>query len=292
MKKYISLFASLVAVLAVASCQKDKYGAVSGNDSNPFVVVNVYAPELPADPDCDAFVRVAANNVTAELYFFAEPVATKEARNLPEAEYPKYVIEHGKKISDTYVNEFDGTIGAEFVEAQLYGKNILSVVAVGKNGASHIASQEFFGLKWTTVATGTYSFSKPAAFATVMGSSSMTGVELQRSDDNPDNYRFKNLFGPGKSLNIVVYPKYTATDDGGTYTFFRVPAQPTGHSYGSYGEVSIRDIGYWQGDDSYVFESGMESGMYEDYNCFIEAQLYVSEGSLGYGYSFFIPDSK
>ena len=120
----------------------------------------------------------------------------------------------------------------------------------------------------------------------------MTGVELQRSDDNPDNYRFKNLFGPGKSLNIVVYPKYTATDDDGTYTFFRVPAQPTGHNYGSYGEVSIRDIGYWQGDDSYVFESGMESGMYEDYNCFIEAQLYVSAGSLGYGYSFFTPDSK
>lgn len=290
MKKYISLFASLVAVLAVASCQKDKYGAVPGNDSNPFVVVNVYAPELPADPDCDAFVRVAANNVTSEMYYFAEPVATKEARNLPEAEYANYVIKNGTKVSSTTVSEFDGSIGAEFLIPQLFGKNLISVVSVGKNGASYIASAEYFGVKWNTLATGTYKFGS-SAIKGVIGATK-EGVLLQQSDDDKTLYRFKNLFKEGSHLQVVAYPKYTATDADGTYTFLRVPAQPTGLNHASYGAMSVRDYGYRYGDDGYIFEGGYEGGIYEDYNVFLYLHVYVSAGNFGGAYDFFIPDSK
>jgi hypothetical protein len=86
------------------------------------------------------------------------------------------------------------------------------------------------------------------------------------------------------------------TDSDGKYQFFRIPVSETSFNYGNYGLVSVRDIGYWQGNDAYVTSSGYESGMYEDYSCFIAAQYYCSAGSLGYflsansNYDFFIPN--
>lgn len=289
MKKYISLFASLLAVLAVASCEKDKYGTVPGNDSKPYVVVNVYTPELPADPDCDAYVRVAANNATTELYYFAEPIATKEARNLPEAEYANYVVENGTKVSGTTVSEFDGSLGAEFLLPKLFGKNIISVVAVGQNG-KYLGSAEFYGLKWNTIATGTYQFGS-SAIKSVLGATK-SGVLLQQSDDDKTLYRFKDLFKDGVHLQVVAYPKYTATDDDGTYTFLRVPAQATGLNHATYGAMSVRDYGYRYGDDGYIFEGGYEGGIYEDNSIFLYLHVYVSAGNFGGAYDFFIPDTN
>ena len=59
--------------------------------------------------------------------------------------------------------------------------------------------------------------------------------------------------------------------------------------YGSYGNVNVRDMGYWQGDDAYVFSYGYESGMYADGYCFFTVQFYVSAGSLGWGTDTFEP---
>lgn len=289
MKKYISLFASLLAVLAVASCEKDKYGTVPGNDSKPYVVVNVYTPELPADPDCDAYVRVAANNATTELYYFAEPIATKEARNLPEAEYADYVIEHGTKVSSTTVSEFDGSLGAEFLMPQLFGKNLISVVAVGAN-EKYVGSAEYYGLKWNDVATGTYYFGS-SSIKNILGATK-SGVLMQQSDDDKTLYRFKNLFGDGVHLQFVAYPKYTGSDTHGEYVFLRVPAQPTGLSHPSYGPMSVRDYGYRAGDDSYIFGGGYEGGIYADNSVFLCMCVYVSAGNFGATYDDFVPDTN
>ena len=74
-------------------------------------------------------------------------------------------------------------------------------------------------------------------------------------------------------------------------SFFRIPEQKLPFTYSTYGNVSIRDVGFWQGDDAYVTENGYESGIYADGSCFICAQYYVSAGSLGLAmYDYFVAD--
>jgi hypothetical protein len=79
----------------------------------------------------------------------------------------------------------------------------------------------------------------------------------------------------------------TGRDADGEYTFFRVPVAETPFQYGAYGAVSVRDVGYWRGDDAYVTEDGYESGMYADYTCFVLVQYF---GSRSIGYDMFAPD--
>lgn len=74
-------------------------------------------------------------------------------------------------------------------------------------------------------------------------------------------------------------------------SFFRIPEQKLPFTYSTYGNVSIRDVGFWQGDDAYVTENGYESGIYADGSCFICEQYYVSTGSLGLAmYDYFVAD--
>ena len=49
-------------------------------------------------------------------------------------------------------------------------------------------------------------------------------------------------------------------------------------------------IGYWQGDDSFITSAGYESGMYEDYSCFIYLQCHIGTNNYGYKYDYFIPE--
>lgn len=70
-------------------------------------------------------------------------------------------------------------------------------------------------------------------------------------------YRFKDLYGTGKHL-VINMLEQQGTDESGTYSFFRIPATATSWSYGSYGTISVRDIGYWQGNDAYVTVGGMK----------------------------------
>ena len=124
--------------------------------------------------------------------------------------------------------------------------------------------------------------------ATIVGQSSAP-TTLQVCTTDPTLYRFKDVFGEGYSLKINLIDK-TATDSQGTYQFFRVPSTLTPYTYSSYGNISISDIGYWQGDDTFVTDNGYESGMYANHNCFIMVVYTVSAGYLGYGYDEFIAD--
>ena len=113
---------------------------------------------------------------------------------------------------------------------------------------------------------------------------------LQVCTTDANLYRFKDVFGAGYSMKIVLLPDYKATDADGEYTFFRVPRAETPYTYGSHGAVGVRDVGYWQGSDAWVTDNGYESGMYADYSCFVYVQYFVSAGNIGYGYDFFIPE--
>ena len=105
-------------------------------------------------------------------------------------------------------------------------------------------------------------------------------------------YRFKNLYGFGASLLLRLTDK-TGEDQNDKLQFFRVEAQATPFTFSSYGTVSVRDLGYWQEDDSFAFDP--------DYGCFMYTgnykgvvvlglQFFVTAGSLGYGWDEFYPE--
>ncbi len=286
MKRYFYALASLVLAAALISCEKDKYGTEAGHDSAPNVVLKAFSAELPNDPDCDAIVRFAANNATTDVYYFAETAAQKEERNLSDEAYADYVVSNGTKLT-VEKNSFDGSYVGDALIKSLYFENVITAVAVGK-GTRSMSSITFTGLKWNTISTGTYTFAN--SFVIALAGSTKENVELQRQENDDTQYRFKDVYGAGHSLNFFVLDQ-TATDDLGTYTYARIPAQSTGLSHSKYGAISVRDVGYWQGDDEWVTKNGYESCFYENNLCYMYAQYYVSAGNLGYKYDKFVPNN-
>lgn len=281
MKKYILLFTA-VAALLVTSCTVQE-GTEPGNDIYPHVVMTLSQPSLPYDLDSDTAVRVTANDATTDVYYFVEKTETKKARNLIPEAYADYVIANGQKLSMT-TSSFDGSQVCDFVAQGLGGDNTLTAVAVS-GGVKHMASKTFFGIKWNTIATGSYTFAKDAIAQRAGGTT--IPATLQQRDDQPGTYRFKDLFGPTYSLVFTILDGYVGEDDGGVYRYIRVEPQAIGLTYGTYGGISVRDLGYWQGDDAYVTDYGYEGGIYDDNSAFLMVQYYVSAGSLGYGYDLF-----
>lgn len=282
MKKYIySLFAVLLATATITSCTEEE-GTVPGNDSKPNVVMYSYTVSKPYNEDNDIAIRLAFNNKVEEAYYLAEKATEKEAHiaSMGESGYMDYIVSNGTKISDV-------TADADITLTGMFGKYAITAVAVnGSQKAS--ASTEFIGLDWEDVVTGTYYFRVNTA-VTGMETNSTT---LQVCTTDATLYRLKDVFGTDSHMKIQLLEDYTATGADGTYTYFRIPATSTPFTYGSYGEVSVRDVGYWQGNSAYVTDYGYESGMYADYNCFFCIQYYVSAGSLGYNYEFFVPDNQ
>lgn len=281
MKKYIySLFAVLLATAAMTSCTAEE-GTVPGNDKDPNVVVYSYTAKKPYNEDNDVALRLAFNNQVESAYYLAEKASEKESRlaSLGEEGYMDYVVSNGTKIGDV-------TSNTDLTLTDMYGKYAITIV-VANGTKKTFASTEFTGLEWADVVTGTYFF---AVNTSVTGESAPTTLQVCTTDNTL--YRLKDVFGKDSHMKIQLLPDYTATDDDGTYTYFRIPATETPFTYGNYGTVSVRDIGYWQGSSAWITDNGYESGMYEDYSCFFYIQYFVSKGSMGYKYEYFIPDAE
>jgi len=285
MKKNIyQLFIALLAFGFITSCVDDE-GTLPGNDSEPVATVYQYAPSRPYNADNDIIIRVAANDKTVEAYYLVEKTADI---SMSESAYMDYVVSNGTKLAG-----ISGESTADVILTNLFGDYTITVVAVG-NGTKTSAKTTFSGLDWTDVATGTYYFagsgftaSATANLQNLFGTSTPTVLQVCTTDSKL--YRFKDVFGAGYSMKINMLT-LTGNDEDGEYTFFRIPVAETPAIYGNYGTVSVRDIGYWQGSDAWVTDNGYESGMYGDYYCFLFIQYFVSAGSLGYGYDFFVPD--
>lgn len=288
MKKYIySLFMVLFTTTTMISCIEDE-GTEVGNDPNPVITLYQYNAGKPNNPDNDVMLRFATNNKVSEVYYLAEKTEDKDAyiKNNGEDAYLNYVVEKGTKLTDV-----SGTSNVDIVITGLYGEYTITAVAIGGNMKAS-AKTVFTGLDWTDVVSGTYYYADSWVEGTtsdkISGMSSNPTV-LQVCTTNPTLYRFKDVFGTGAHMKINLID-YQGKDGGGEYQFFRVPPTETSFTFGQYGTVSVRDIGYWQGKDDFVTAGGYESGMYENYNCFIFIQYYVSAGSIGYGYDAFIAD--
>lgn len=285
MKKYISSIMVLFALLAFTACSED-HGTTPGSDAKPSVTAYSYEVTAPLNPDNDVNVRFVFNNKTTEAYYLAEKTADKEARELTEDAYAAYVVANGQELDLEDDLQSEGYI-SDLVLTGLYGEYTITAVAVS-GGALSSASTTFTGLDWADVVEGTYYFSNPNT-RFLLGNITSRPTTLQVCTTDETLYRFKDVFSTGNHLKINLLPDYTATDDDGTYTFFRVKDQKIGVQYGGQ-DVAVRDVGYWQGDDSFITDGGYESGMYEDYTCFIKVQLHIGSSNYGYNYyDYFIP---
>lgn len=273
----ISTLMAVSAVLALVSCTADEKD-IPTKDSSPAVTVYTYAPGDDYNEDNDIRVRLVANDATSEVYYLAQPAGQAEAYREANGEeaYYDYVVKNGTKAE---LSNGD----PDFTLTDLYGLYDITAVAVGK-GKTSGGRAEFFGLSWETYKAGVYYFS---VLAPILGE--YVETELQKCTSDETLYRFTNVFGQGKNLKINLLPDYTYEDDG-TYTLFRIAPQKTGLTYGNYGEISVRDIGYWQNNDAFITDYGYESAMHESGSCYIWAQYYVSAGSLGFNYDEFYPN--
>lgn len=256
----------------LTACSEDE-GTDIGNDGQATVTLYSFAAEAPYDGDCDVVVRVAANSATSEAYALAEAKEAKLNRvaELGAEGYNDYVIENGEKLED-----IKGASCQDKVFTGLTGDNVITVVAV--NGSYKKAAEiNFTGINWVTVATGTYTFGVPNIQQIYASSIATT---LQYRADDPDTYRFKNLFGAGKHLTFTK-TQYTYPDGS---TVCRVAPQSTSLSFGDYGGINVRDVATWQGSDNYL-----DCALYEDGRFYAWVQYYVSAGSLGYEYDEFTP---
>lgn len=281
MKKYIEhLTFALLAMLSFTACTEEE-GTEPGNDSQPSIIIYQYDASLPYNVDNDVVLRFATNNKTSEAYYLieSEDDYNSHISSMSEEDYKDYVVSNGTKIEGV-----SGEANVDVTVTDLYGTYVITAVAVSGNTKVSY-STTFTGLEWEDVTTGTYYFNAVSSLGL-----SPTEVVLQVCTTDDTMYRLKDLYGEGYSLKLNLID-YQGSDADGTYQYFRIPETTTSYTYGSYGTVSVRDIGYWQDDSSYVTAGGYESGMYSDYSCFLCIQYYVSAGSLGYGYDYFIPNN-
>ena len=283
MKKILNILTAALAFVALAACT-EKLGTEPGADSTPKTTIYQYSPGDGYNSDEDVTLRFVANGQATKVLYFVELKSAKDAfiEANGEGAYVEKIMAEGNEIPADKLGAYDVTLTG------LAGT--YAVTALSQNGTANVLSETiFYGLSWTTVSTGTYEF----AVLNQMGLGPVQ-TEFQSCDMDPNMYRFKDVYGPGYSLKIVTLPDYTNTDDYGTYTFCRVPNQPTGLTLGNHGAIGVRDIGYWQGDESYVTEGGFESCYYTDGpsqgKLYIMVQYYIAAGNLGYNYDSYIPD--
>ena len=279
---------SLAAALTFCftSCKEDN-GTEPGTDSQPAATIYTYEPSAPLNPDNDVNIRFVCNSKTSEAYYLVEKTTEKEAHKMSEAAYADFVVANGTKLQLTEDKHSGGKV-SEVTVAGLLGDYTITAVAAN-GGTKTSATKTFRGLMWEDVVTGTYMYSN-ANVQFLMGEITSRPTTLQICTTDETLYRFKDAFGEGMHLKINLLPDLVDEDEGGVYTFFRVKDQMISEFQGN--KVYVRDIGYWQGDDKYVTDHGFESGMYEDYSCFIYIQCHIGSTNYGYGYDYFIPDEE
>lgn len=284
MKKYInSMFILALGLLTFGACAEEE-GLEPGNDTAPNVVLYQSSPESPYDPDLDVKVRVVANNQTSSVYYLSETDEAKKAHELTDDAYAEYVVKNGKQVELTKAEDGVGRYTDVVVNCQ-GGANVVTFVAVG-GGKRTVRAFDFYGVSWTTLAKGTYHFN--AKVVDLMTSETVE-TEFQQCGDDANLFRFRNIYGAGQHLQLVK-TEWKGEDEDGPYTFYRVAAQPTNAAYGSYGTILVRDLGYWQNDDSYAQTLGYGVTIWDnDYYGYLVLQYHVAAGNLGYGGDEFVP---
>lgn len=274
-KKYITILAAAPMLWA---CSADE-GREPGTDPNPAVTLYTYEPAGDYNPDNDVTVRFVTNNKTSSVKYLVLPSQEAEAtvKNGGEAALLSKVESEGQTVSNLSGNSY-----ADVTITDLHGDYTIAAVANGSVLANRVT---FFGLDWNSVKTGVFYYG--AVGSNIAPSEAVeASLEICTSDDSL--YRINGAFGEGTAVKMYMLDNM-GEDEFGEYRMFRVRPTATPWTYGNYGQVSIRDIGYWQGNESFATNPSYCCGMYEDGYAFFCIQWYVAAGNLGYNYSEFVP---
>ena len=277
MKKLLYLSIAVLGLAAFSACQ-EKEGTEPGNDSKGTITVYNYAASDEYNPDEDVRMRVINNGKVTQAKYLAELKKEKEAFIATKGEdaYLQKVLSEGTALTFT-----DGVC-----ETTVQGlRDAYTVTVVGTDASNNISSGafNFTGVAWTTVAKGTFTSNRAA----VLFGQQPFETELQVMDADPTMYRIKNAYGKLYHLSFTVMEDSEDEDEGGKFVSFRVPSTATPYTYGSYGAVSVRDLGYWQDNIDYAYWNQL----YEDNYVIAYVQFYVAAGSLGYNTDIFEPES-
>lgn len=280
MKKYIYNLAALAfGMIAATSCSPIYQGEEEGNDSAPKAAIYQFTPTAEDgeyDGDTDVRVRITGNNKTQTVYY--KYFKTDAYLVMSEAQVISEVKSTGASISNPGA-------GADVFVTGMQGDN--TIVAVATDGKDDvITTSTFFGKTWTTVAKGALT----AAF--LDGTKNLTtvsGLELQHSEDNTDLYRIKNAYGFGNHLPIAIVSD--SMDDGGYYhdggaRQIIIEKTPLPATYGNYGTVSVADYSTYKGDETYL----AYNYLYDDYYMICYVAYTVSAGRISSPDIMFIPE--
>ncbi len=284
MKRIIYIASIALLGLFVASCQADE-GTVPGGDSYPYVTIYQYAPSSEYNADEDIQIRFVENGKVSSAKYLVEKKDDKAAiiKASGENAYIDKVLAEGSDIAFA-----DG-----IYDATLTGlANIYDITVVAVNGSKKkMSSTTFEGLAWKAGVAGTYTFS---AFLPSKGyTAASVATEFQQCEFDEDLYRFKDLYGAGKSLKVRMTDDDPVQDAGGnTYQYFRVENQALPFTYLDHGTLYIRDIGYAISDDYfYALGQGYDCGVWEDGHCVLNVGYYVAAGRASWGWDeTFIPN--
>lgn len=279
-----------MVLLSVAACQKE-VGSEPGNDGSPLVTAYQYAAPKGYNSDEDVQLRFVKNDKVKAAYFLEELSSAKKAAIEADGEsaYIAKVIEQGTEIV------FDENNASDTILTGLANYYDITVVAV--NGSKKVGrSIVFEGLAWKPGVIGTYTFGGNSSQGQALpyrgiAPSSVT-VEFQQCEFDENLYRFKDVYGAGKSLKIRLTGEDKVDDGRGPFQYFRVAdGSYTGLSYAGY-DVYVRDVGYALSEDYfYALGSDYECGLYDDGHCNLNLEYYVSAGRLGWAWDeTFVPN--
>lgn len=286
-KNIIYSIGAWLTAMCLFSCSADMDVQLEKDNTanaEPYTTINQYAVGKGLNPDNDTQLRFSFNTCVDKAYYIVELVADKKkyVEENGDAAYLDYVVENGTEI--TYELE---TRSADVTLTGLIGENEITVVSVNSNGQKKANSIFFTGLSWLDVCSGTYYTS----VLTPMGiPATIADKKLQVCESDPNLYRIVDLYKAGNSIKFKKIENKGIGQNGSEYNFIRVEMQPVGLNYGDYGPVYIQDIGYWQGDDSFVLSGGYQGGIYADNNVFLYVEYCVALGNLGYNYEYFVPN--
>ena len=290
MKKLFYIISATAVLLSFAACQEE-VGSVPGSDGKPFVTSYQYAPPKGYNSDEDVQIRFVKNDKVESAKFLVELKSAKDTAIAHDGEkaYIKKVLEEG-----TAIEFVDGVCDTVLVGLA----NYYDITVVAVNGSKKAMSAiTYAGLAWKPGVMGKYTFSGNSKVALVLptygGVDPVVDVEFQQCEFDDALYRFKDLYGAGKSLKIRLTGEDPVDDGRGPFVYFRVAnGSSTGLSYSGM-EIFTRDIGNAINDDYfYALGYDYECGLYEDGHCNLNLQYYCEAGAFGYAWDeTFVPNA-
>ncbi|MBP5567223.1 MAG: hypothetical protein J6X57_07055 [Bacteroidales bacterium] len=285
MKKLAYILSVALLGIFAASCTEQE-GTVPGSDGQPKVTIFQYTPSAEYNADEDVSIRIVKNKQTTSAKYLVELTKDKEAAIEADGEkaYIEKVLANGTDITFSDEGTFDVLLTGL--------ANFYDITVVAVNGSKkELCSSTFEGLAWKPGIKGVYTIYNGNIRGLTAGGDAGQVTELQQCESDEKLFRFKDLYGAGKSLKI----KVTDDDpvDTGTYgliRYFRVARQSTSLVHATYGPVDVLDFGYDLGDN-YFYDGGYNCYKYDDDGyCVLNLRYRVSAGAFNSMVDVFEPD--